>query len=272
MRNALLAATVVTMLCGAAYADFLVDPKWSQKPDEGIYGYDFSSETLVPSAVADDFLCDDPLPVTYLHWWGSYWCQAPLLDKNSDTYTDPSFAAGLNQPPVMPTVVTAFSITFYADVSAGVDPTMPHSHPGTLLLSQDISIAQVATNLHAIVDRDENGDTGDIGDETIWQYNVELPVPFDQTPGTTYWVSIVAKNDSGNPTNIQWGWHESYEHELDNAVQHGPAAWGPEYNVEWANLAPKDMAFELAVPEPATMALVTGGLALMGLSRRRRRR
>lgn len=270
MKYALLAATTLALLCGTALAD-PIDPqyvKWSQLPDMTANGYDFSSETLVPSLVADDFLCDDIRPITDIHWWGSYYTSQPY-DMNSDHHTDPSFAVGT--APVMPNVVSGFVITFYSDIPAGIDPNMPYSHPGQVLCSSFVGMSQVATNLQGVIDRNSDGIIGNDGDEAVWQYNVLLDNPFEQIPGTIYWISIQAVNNIGN--SIQWGWHESFEHWNDTAVQQGPAAlWGLPYSVDWANLEVKDMAFELSIPEPATMALLGGGLAIMGFSRKRGRR
>lgn len=272
MKKVILGIVAVVLLAGSVHADYLVDPKWSQKPDETEFGYDFSSETLVPSIVADDFLCNDPLAITDIHWWGSYWTHMPL-DKNSDHHGDPSFPAP-GAPPVMPSVVTAFTFTFWTDVPALADPNMPHSHPGAQLYSMTIPIANIATNLHGTIDRDNNGIVGDNGDEAIWQYNVDLPRPFEQLPGTIYWLGIQAVNDgAANPNLVQWGWHESVDHNLDNAVQDGPGTWGPDYdNQQWVNLSPKDMAFELSVPEPATMALLGSGMVWMAMAGRRKRK
>src|SRR3972149_8016431 len=45
----------------------------SQEPDM-LVGLDYSSEFKVPSLVADDWTCSNSLlPVTDIHWWGSYW-------------------------------------------------------------------------------------------------------------------------------------------------------------------------------------------------------
>ena len=275
MKPFLFACLAVVLVGGVAHAGAGLDLKWNQLPDGSVNGYDFSSETLAPSTVADDFLCNDPRAITDIHWWGSYWTALPL-DKNSDHHGDPSFPAP-NVAPVMPSTVASFLITFYSDVPALTDPQMPHSHPGGVLSSQTVQMNQVVTNLHGIIDRDANAILGDDGDEAVWGYDVILPTPFAQTPGTIYWLSIEAANTgAGNPSNIQWGWHESSDHWNDNAVQHGPAAWGPDYaNTQWVNLAPKDMAFQLTVPdipEPATLGLISSGLIWIATARRRSRK
>ena len=276
-RTVVLAVVTLAMVVGTACGDPL-DPqwvKWSQLPNMTVNGYDFSSETLVPSTVADDFQCNDPRPVTDVHWWGSYYTTgAALLDHNSDNYLDPSFPAP-GAPPVMPNIVAGFNITFYADVPTGVDPNMPFSHPGAVLgATQFVNMSVVGSNLHGTIDRDNSGVVGDDGDEAVWQYNVELPVPFNQTLGTIYWISIQAVNEHvlQNPNSVQWGWHESLNQWQDAAVQNGPQAlWGNQYSQEWANLLVKDMAFELSIPEPATMALLGWGLTFLIVMPRRRK-
>ncbi len=274
MRHALFVVALMGLLCATAHGDPL-DPnwvKWSQLPDMTPNGYDFSSEVLVPSTVADDFLCTDPRPITDIHWWGSYYISNPY-DINSDHHLDPSFPAP-NVAPVMPAITAGFSFGFYHDVPAGLSPNMPYSHPGGSITTSWIPMSLIQSNLHGIIDRNGNGILGDDGDEAVWQYNVELISPFEQVPGTIYWLSITAINVDAilNPNGIQWGWHESFEHWNDAAVQNGPPAlWGLPYSVSWANLEVKDMAFELSVPEPATMALLGGGLALMAMRWRKRK-
>ena len=212
MRHALLVVALWGLMCATVYGD-PVDPDFvncSQLPNMTSNGYDFSSETLVPSVVADDFQCTDPRPVTDIHWWGSYYTVSPgPYDINSDHHLDPSFP-GPGLTPVMPNTLSGFIITFYTDVPAGVDPVMPYSHPGQPLVSCPVQMNQVQSNLHGVIDRNGNGIVGDDGDEAVWQYNLNLFDPFVQDPGTIYWLSIVALNGDPvqNPNSIQWGWHE----------------------------------------------------------------
>jgi len=107
---------MVVMCLGATVA--LADQsqglvKWSQPPvllrtpRALILGWDQVSMVPAP-IVADDYLCEDPRPVTDLHWWGSY-PQLPLAWRP---------ASGQVPHPVL------------EDVKAEEDPNMPWSHPG----------------------------------------------------------------------------------------------------------------------------------------------
>jgi len=251
-----------------AIADEPVDlVKWSQLPDMGAYGYNWSSETVVPSMVADDFLCSNPLPVIDLHWWGSYYAPGPLWPySNSDNIQDPTVPA--NQPPG---ILQGFNVEFYTDVPVGADPTMPWSHPGQLLYEELIPITAVVEAYYGTVTH-----IGGI-QENVWQYNADLPVPFFQDPtsdpvdvdgdgvadGTIYWLKIQAITSCET---IQWGWHEAATLWHDNAVQN----WPPNQLAPfWNIIVDTDMAFELTViPEPSFLLLTCLGLSLL-LKRRR---
>jgi hypothetical protein len=275
MRTGLVLAIVLSaaVVAGPVWADATAPIKWSQLPAMDEYGYDFSSETSIPSLVADDFLCSTIYAVVDVHWWGSYYSSGPIWPyPNSDNLPDPTMAGG-----APPGILQGFNIEFYTDVPAGVDPLMPWSHPGELKYEVFIPITQVTEALYGTVTH-----IGGV-QENVWQYNCDLPEPFYQDmysdpqdidgdgilDGTVYWLKIQAVND--NAELIQWGWHEAESLWHDNAVQH----WPPNpYAPEWDLLPNKDMAFELSfdkdtyIPEPSVcLLLVFGALALL---RRRR--
>ena len=249
----LLIAFLLLGIFSSAYASVV---KWQQMPRMDQYGYDFSSETQVPSAVADDWKCNDERDVIAIGWWGSYWLP---MDKagnsyypypNSDHWGDP-----VNVPPG---TVTGFIIRIYDDIPAGAgDP--PWSHPGNLLYAATLSMGQVTETSYGTIDHAEGPNTIT---ETVFQYKTSLAKPFQQEIGTIYWLSIVAIDPNGNP--IQWGWHESEVLIGDNAVQAGYST------IPWDLIPTKDMAFELGVvPLPNTLLLVaTGLIGILGMRRK----
>jgi hypothetical protein len=270
MRS-LLAASVgllaLLALAAPSSAVLIDQTKWSSLPDMSAYGYDFSSEVVVPSTVADDFLCTSPLPVVELRWWGSYYDPGMLHPyDNSDNLPDPTLGSGQT-----PGILQGFMIEFYTDVPTSVDPSMPWSHPGDLLYQEFIPIASVAETLYGTVTH--------IGavQENVWEYQCQLPILFPQDPdrapqdidgdgildGTVYWLAIQAVHEDEQ---IQWGWHEADSLWHDNAVQH----WGPDTPPPYWDLLPnKDMAFEVTcIPEPAVAILASIGL--LAVFRRRR--
>jgi len=233
----------------------------------GPYGYDFSSETVVPSMVGDDFLCSSPLPVVELRWWGSYYEPGVLWPfDNSDNLPDPTLAAGQT-----PSILQGFTIEFYSDVPAAVDPSMPWSHPGGLVYQEFVPISAVTETLYGTITH-----IGPV-QENVWQYDCRLPTLFFQDPalepqdidgdgnpdGTVYWLAIQAVHGDEE---IQWGWHEAESLWHDNAVQY----WGPDTPPPYWNLLPnKDMAFEVTcIPEPT--AAILAGVGLLAFLRRRR--
>jgi len=239
--------------------------KWSQLPSVDTQpwnlAYSFSSENQVPSAVADDFLCKDGLPIIGVRWWGSYWDTSipgqPITGypyPSSDNWGDPA-----KNPPG---TVMGFIISFWSDVPAGT--SIPKwSYPGNLLYAETLLLDQIQVKETFYGQIVRPG-----GIETIFQYDATLPMPFPQEKDKVYWLSIVAIDPNGNP--IQWGWHESYQHWNDNAVQMGfpPGGLNPGW---WHYLPDKDMAFELKpVPAPTTLLLLGSGLISFILLRRKR--
>jgi hypothetical protein len=230
--------------------------KWQQMPLMDQWGFDYSSETQVPSAVADDWQCNDNRDVIAIRWWGSYWNAGKYYPyPNSDHLGDPA-----NVPP---NTVTGFIISIYDDVPAG-DGFPYWSHPGKTLYEATLSMGQVTENEFGKIDH-ADGKIGIGTDiiETVFQYKANLPIPFQQEIGTVYWLSIVAIDRDGNP--IQWGWHQAEDFWRDNAVQAG--YYKPIY---WNLLPDKDMAFELeVVPLPNTLLLVASGLiGILGFKRK----
>jgi hypothetical protein len=135
--------------------------------------------------------------------------------------------------------ITSFTITFWSD-NAG--------QPGAQLLSETIP----GTANETFVGNQFFG--------PVYNYSVNLSVPFLATGGTQYWLSIV-------PTMTlppQWGWHT------------GTGGDGLAYQDFFGDrtaLADVDFAYDLtgtAVPEPASLGLV--GLAILALTACLRRR
>lgn len=237
-----------------------VDPrrdKWVQMPQMN-GGYDvLSSVGAYPPGfpsfplnklVADDWMCNDPRPVTDIHFWGSWWQDQPL-----DTY---------------------FYLSIYTDVPAV--PGVSYSRPGNEIWSYyglPTSVRVWGTGNELFYD--PNGVLPIAPEHTVWQYNFELPPRhhFNQVPGTVYWLSVQAANMAGD--NV-WGWKTSEQHWNDDATWVDNAPWPPDWNELRDPLNPSqslDMAFVLtvAVPEPRAYALMAGlGLAGFALVRRAR--
>ncbi len=120
----LIYVSIVTLFASAilvsgVFADTpITNPlKWSQPPvwneDGTINGWDVRS--LYPGTLqaVDDWECKNDLPVTDIHWWGSY----------------PGWT-GQTPPPVRP---TGFHFTMYKDVPVGPNNPYEYSHPGELI-------------------------------------------------------------------------------------------------------------------------------------------
>ena len=264
-REMLTAVVVISLAAGACWAGGpTAEVKWSQPvvraPLDPIFivGWDEPSMDPLPPIVADDFMCEDPRPVIDVHWWGSF----PEIQMG----------APVGQP-------DGFKITFWKDVPAGA---MTWSHPGDPIHTVDV---RQYTGDHAGYDVELDVYLLSGGEELIavdeaFQYNATFdPVDyFDQVPGTIYWISIQAYFDSPEDANL-WGWKTREHYWNDDAVRGSlvtPTGGGPEV-LEWEPIIGLDeeswdLAYELSVPEPTTMAMLSvAGVGVLVRRRRRRR-
>ncbi|MEA1906014.1 MAG: GEVED domain-containing protein, partial [Euryarchaeota archaeon] len=232
-KTILISVTVIVMLAlsaAGAWADEHADTttsgsdvKWSQPPDMK-YGVNIQSTEEEP-IVADDWKCEDPRPVTDVHFWGSYI----------------GWAVDSKKPRSRPPSVEGFVIRIYKDVPAGVDQRYI---PGELLYEE--KVREFEEKYVAAILRPDGTY------EHKFYYSMDLPGPFKQTEGTIYWISIAAIMP--DKYEYPWGWETSTRHWNNNACQH----WF--YNNYWEEILPSqlpswyqeqydavDMAFELTV-------------------------
>jgi hypothetical protein len=183
------------LFCSTAWAADGDEIKWRQAPDMR-FGVNIASVEPRP-LLADDWRCEDPRPVTDVHFWGSYigWQEASPV------------------PDLPPPGVEGFVIRIYSDVPAGVD--QPYSHPGNLLYEHRVTDFE-ETYVASISRFDETF-------EHKFGYRLDLPEPFEQVEGTIYWISIAAAK---SPTHeYLWGWETSSDHWNDNVVTGDGQDW-----------------------------------------------
>ncbi|MGC9450477.1 MAG: PEP-CTERM sorting domain-containing protein [Oceanipulchritudo sp.] len=231
------------LFCLSLQADwFPGDPHkmhYPQLPDLNGWDVDVSGQWVV----ADDFLCTRSGPITEIHFWGSW--QGDLVSPIDNIH-----------------------LSIHADVPAGAGPN-PWSQPGPLLWEWN-------TQDYIEIPWPESGDQGwyepdfmfiPSDHQGIWQYNVYIPeaLAFPQEEGMIYWLDIHVDTPG------KFGWKTSLDHWNDDAT----FALFPGVDPWFELLDPQtsdslDMAFVI-VPEPATVALWSGLLALALLIVRRRR-
>lgn len=188
--------------------------KWSQPPVEmyplaptkTFCGWDEKSfwwETMVGNPlkiVADDFRCLGSMPVTSVHWWGSYY----------------GWEQGTGMPTVQP---DAWWIGFWSNVPAGI--ATPYSFPKQLLHSFTVPAGRVQVNK-------AGGDWyyGEYPNDTCYEYYLPLlPQEVfkqndfnDVTMDHTYWLSIVAIYQHQESPYYPWGWKTRPWPWMDDAV------------------------------------------------------
>lgn len=193
--------------------------KWSQPPIEinpeetsiTYCGWDensFNRDTYSPlgpwKIVADDFRCLGTMPITSIHWWGSY------FDWEYE---------GL-PPGILP---IAWKIGFWSNVRANEPPlNLPYSYPAILIHAFTIPDARVTFKE---VGRDQY--YGYYPNDTCFKYslNLEPSEVFWQndfnnmTQDNIYWLSITAVYDMGQPAPYNpWGWKSRPWHWMDDSV------------------------------------------------------
>jgi hypothetical protein len=195
--------------------------KWSQPPVEidprsktPLYcGWDELSFSIRPSSttavlptvwrmVADDFRCLGTMPITSVHWWGSY--------------------EGWDSPEAPAVRPTGWRIGFWSNVPADPLAKPGHSFPKKLLWYTDVSADRVHQERVGI-DRFAQKPS-----DTCFQYYVQLePKEYfwqhryidSATGDDVFWISITAIYPPVTLPFHQWGWKTRPSHWMDDAVK-----------------------------------------------------
>lgn len=222
MKRLILTSLCVLFAANLAWADWIDLPvKWSQLPAFE-NGYDYLSNHPGQITRADDFMCYDPAPIVAVRWWGSYSETSPRTEQ-------PGFWKQMD-------------ISFHFSDGG--------QHPYSLPLNPYIS-------LQTVLAQEIWSGIYDAAGEPVYEYNAYLVEPFNQEPGTEYFIDI------DDPIEQTWGWHQAQYQQMDFHAMQTPNHVGP-----WVTGGEVDLAFELMIPEPATIALL--GLGALSLLRRRK--
>jgi hypothetical protein len=163
--------------------------------DEPAYAEEIPNATQsLASRPADDFRLAGPMPVTSIHWWGSYrdWQQPTPPDPGPD----------------------AWRITFSANTPE--DAFVTYSRPGAELWTFDVSPEQVTAEWAAF-DR-----FPDKPQDSCFKYSLDLEPAYYFWPnsyeGDIFWISITAVYKTQRPAHA-WGWKTRPQRWMDGAVE-----------------------------------------------------
>ncbi|MDI6827043.1 MAG: hypothetical protein QME62_01005 [Armatimonadota bacterium] len=260
MRYQYIYAFCLLFLIVASFSANANPIKYIQNPNQGI-SFDYASHILdgVGFLMADDWTCTDGLPITDIHWWGSYWVPPSTGAIPYSDWRQNAPAGG----------ITKFTIAIYPNVPANdQNNTLGFAHPGNL--QYPLWIGEYTSGWNETFEF--RIDKGDGIYEDVYKYTVNLSDgynPFTQEPstptfnqveGTTYWLTIIAEL----PSDKQWGWHEACGHYGNYAVQ--TVVTGSSVEDWYIPCGGRDMAFGFTtIPEPASLvSLGFGTLALFG--------
>jgi len=169
---------------------------------------------------ADDFRCFGSMPVTSVHWWGSYqgwwWGRQDVKDPPEDL----SY-----QPPII-----GWRIGFWSNVRAGENyPDITYSYPEKMLWQVDVSADKVVSKYEG--DDYFRSDSGEIW-ENCYKYYLKLDVDdyfwqeqyLNETQDDVFWISITAIYPEVEPGTqfdlpYPWGWKTRPAHWMDDAVR-----------------------------------------------------
>lgn len=134
-------------------------------------------------------------------------------------------------------IATSFLIRFHTDDGSGAPSIAPSSQ------SLVTNVARTSTSLHAFPG------------QPIFKYEADLPSPFVASGLTSYFIAIVAQQ--GN-----WGWAGAVDPGASWVRSGDGQTWRSRLNPSGG------LAFELAIPEPATLTLMNIGMILLGAATR----
>jgi len=236
---ACLSLVAAILATASAYADPLPGRdkiKFNQQPmnqtavvGQIYWGHDELSTAYAPIGVvptnyrgqfmADDFADTLNSPVVHVKFWGSYL-------NNTDQFGH----------------IGKFLVAFEQDVPNPNPLGFSYPDPNIPAFSQIVTLGGLSTASGTFTEK-AISPGGPPLNETLYEYNAELAVPFQQKADTVYWLKIVALVD--HPAGIQpgpgaplpqWGWHNRDYTQKDLSAsplvnpgenQQGVAASGP---------------------------------------------